>query len=124
MDRLFRKADIVLFVVLIAISITLSVMSATWGKAGREAYVSVDGKVYGTYDLNKNQTVKIENGGHRNQITIEDGTVRMSCSDCKNQNCVKQGRISDTNQSIVCLPNRVMVEIRGEEDSKYDALAE
>ena len=124
MNRLVRKADIVLFIVLIAIGIALSIMSATWGRSGQEAYVSVDGKPYGTYDLKKAQTIVIKNKNHENKIEIKNGKVQMIYSDCKNQNCVHQGRISKTNQTIVCLPNRVMVEIRGEEDSKYDAISE
>lgn len=47
----------------------------------------------------------------------------MSYSDCKNQICVEDGKISRTNQSIVCLPNKVVVEITGGEE-EFDAVAQ
>ena len=46
----------------------------------------------------------------------------MTYSDCRNQICVNDGSISQTNQSIVCLPNRVVIEITGKEE-KYDAIS-
>ena len=36
----------------------------------------------------------------------------MASASCHNQICVHHKPISETNQSIVCLPNRVSVEIR------------
>ena len=38
----------------------------------------------------------------------------MESSTCKNQICVEHGKISLKGDSIVCLPNRVVVEIEGE----------
>ena len=61
----------------------------------------------------EDRTIEIDNEGHTNVIVIEDGTVRMESSSCKNQICVDHGRISLIGDSIVCLPNRVVVEIEG-----------
>ena len=36
----------------------------------------------------------------------------MTSSTCKNQVCVQTGTISHTKDSIACLPNRVIVEIK------------
>jgi hypothetical protein len=38
----------------------------------------------------------------------------MDSASCKNQVCVDHGAISLKGDSIVCLPNRVVVEIKGE----------
>ena len=50
---------------------------------------------------------------HTNNIIIEDGHVSMAYSDCANQVCVDTGAIHLSGDSIVCLPNKVMVEITG-----------
>ena len=85
------------------------------GGAGQKAVVTVDGRLYGTYSLSQNQTIEIKQNNHINKITIKDGAVQMSYSDCHNQVCVNDGKVSQTNESIVCLPNKVMVEIVGGE---------
>lgn len=122
MFKIIRKADIVLFVILLIFGLALSAVSFFSGTSGQKVQVEVDGKAYGVYALAENQTIEIEENGHLNKITIKDGTVQMSYSDCKNQICVHDGAISMTNQSIICLPNKVMVEITGGEE-ELDAIS-
>lgn len=123
MFKVIKKADIILFIILVSIGFLLSWLAYSAGRTGGEAVVTVDGKVYGVYNLNKNQTITVKQNNNTNKITIKNGQVQMTYSSCKNQVCVKEGAISKTNQSIVCLPNRVMVEIRGK-DGKYDAISD
>jgi len=122
MFKIIKKADIVLFVILVAAGLALSAWSFAAGSSGQKAVVTVDGKLYGTYSLSQDQTIEITQKNHLNKITIKNGAVQMSYSDCRNQVCVKDGRISKTNQSLVCLPNKVMVEITGKE-ADLDAVA-
>lgn len=122
MFNIIKKADIVLFILLVAMGLGLSWLSVSGSAQGQRAVVTVDGQLYGTYNLAEDQTIEIDQDGHINKITIKDAAVQMSYSDCKNQVCVKDGRISHTNQSIVCLPNKVMVEITGGEED-YDAIS-
>ena len=89
---------------------------------GQKAVVTVAGKTYGTYSLSQNQTVTIKQNGHTNKFSIKNGYVQMTYSDCKNQICVNKGKINQTSQSIVCLPNKVVITIQGG-DSKYDAVS-
>lgn len=122
MFRYIKKADILLFVVLVVLGLTLSLLSLADGGRGQEVVVTVDGALYGTYPLTVDQTIEITQKGHTNKITIKDGAAQMTYSSCHNQVCVEDGKISRTNQSIVCLPNRVMVEITGGE-GEFDAVA-
>lgn len=122
MFKILKKADIVLFVILVAAGLGLSAWSAAAGGAGQKAVVTVDGRLYGTYSLSQNQTIEIKQNNHINKITIKDGAVQMSYSDCHNQVCVNDGKVSQTNESIVCLPNKVMVEIIGGE-GELDAVS-
>ncbi len=122
MFNIIKKADIALFIVLILMGLGLSWWSVVSGTEGQKVVVTVDGKTYGTYSLLEDQTVEIRQSGHLNKITIKKQTVQMSYSDCKNQVCVKDGKISRTNHSLVCLPNKVMVEITGGEE-EFDAIS-
>ncbi len=122
MFKMIYKADIVLFAVLVMLGLALSAWSFAAGGAGQKAVITVDGKPYGTYSLHENQTIEIKQNHHLNKITIKDGTVQMTYSDCHNQVCVKDGKVSMANQSIVCLPNKVMIEITGGE-GEIDAVS-
>ena len=121
MSHIIKKADIVLFFILLAFGIGLSVLSYAGASTGEKAVVTVDGELYGTYSLSEDREIEIKQDDAINKITIKDGSVQMSYSTCKNQVCVKDGAINKTNQSIVCLPNKVMVQITGGEE-EFDAV--
>ena len=119
---MIRKADIILAIIMIILGLIVSYTLATGNDAGDTVNIKVNGEMYAYYSLSDDQTVDVEQNGHINKITIKDGTVQMAYSDCKNQICVNDGQISKTNQSIVCLPNKVMVEITGGEE-EFDAIS-
>lgn len=119
---MIKKADIVLLIILVIAGFGLSYWSIANDVTGTKAYITVAGKEYGTYDLDKDQEIVIKQNNHINKITISDGKVSMSFSDCKNQVCVKHKAIDRTSESIVCLPNKVMVQIMGN-DGGYDAIS-
>ena len=112
MFKIIRKSDIVLFFVLLAIGIALSIPGFMSGKSSSGVVeISVEGKPYGIYDLSQNTEIPIQQGDHLNKVIIKDGAVQITEATCHNKDCVKQGTISKVNQSIICLPNRVVVRI-------------
>ena len=115
---MIKKADIILLIIILAVGIPLSVLSLTAGTAGDKVQISADGEVYGIYPLDEDGEIEVTEDGHTNHITIKDGQVSMSYSTCLNQVCVDTGAISETKDSIVCLPNRVVVEIISSGDGK------
>lgn len=115
---MIKKADIILLIVILAVGIPMSVLSLTAGTGGDKVKISTDGQVYGIYPLNEDCEIDVTEDGHTNHITIKDGQVSMSYSTCRNQVCVNTGAISQTKDAIVCLPNRVVVEIISSEKEK------
>lgn len=75
---------------------------------GASVVVRVDGKEYGRYSLQEDQTVEI-NGTNRLQIT--DGKAVMIYGDCPDQICVHTASVSSVREVIVCMPNRVTAEV-------------
>lgn len=118
---MIRKADLVLALLLIVIGLIASYTLSVGSEAGQMVYIFTDGKQYASYSLSEDRTIEIDQNDHINKITIKDGQVSMTFSDCSGQDCIRQGKISKTSQSIVCLPNKIVVEIRGG-DSQYDAV--
>lgn len=86
---------------------------------GTVATVKQDGEVVWEIDLSTLTgpvTFEVEGqDGQWNQITAEPGRIRVEHASCPDQICVHQGWISDSSIPIVCLPNKLVIEISGEE---------
>ena len=93
---------------------------------GGTAVVRVSGEPYGSYDLHTDQEIEIQgtNGG-TNLLQIRDGKASVIQASCPDLLCVHQGTVSRQGESIICLPNEVVVEISGAmEETAYDVLSE
>ena len=111
---MIKKADVILFILIVVIGLVISFGPLAKQAGGTDVVVTLNGDTYGIYALSEDQTITVESEGHVNVIVIEDDTVRMDSASCKNQVCVDHGAIFLKGDSIVCLPNRVVVEIKGE----------
>ena len=83
-------------------------------QSGAMVQITQDGQVVGTYSLQQPRTLRYESqdGGY-NIVVIADGKVRVSEASCPDQVCVGQGWISDGTVPVVCLPNRLVIQIEG-----------
>lgn len=61
-------------------------------------------------------------GDYQNVITIQDGVVTVTSSTCPNQYCVHSSAIDTAGQSIICLPNQLVVELVGDADAEVDVV--
>ncbi len=118
-----RKADIVLFIILISCGIASSVWLSMTSHSGDKVNVTVDGREYGVYKLSEDRTIAIKRGNKLNIVKIKHGSVTMSEASCNNQVCVKHKAISKTGESIICLPNKVVVAISGKGANRYDSVS-
>lgn len=84
--------------------------------------IQVDGQEYQRTSLQKNQTIIIQNGNHYNEIVIHNNQVFMKAANCPDQVCVHQGSISHSPNMIICLPNRVSIEIQSTDKGVVDAI--
>ena len=53
-------------------------------------------------------------------VTIENGKADMISADCPDKLCVNQHAISSNGETIVCLPNKVVVEVEDGEEAQFD----
>ena len=113
----FKKADIILLAALIVIGAAGLLAVRPASQSASAVIVTVDGVQTDSLDLSADQSVKIDTQYGSNLITVEKGSVFVSEADCPGQDCISLGKISSPGQSIVCLPNRIMVKITGKEGS-------
>ena len=76
--------------------------------------ITVDGELYGTYSLGKDQVIAI---GDTNVCEIKNGEVKMTEANCPDHLCMKQPAVGSAGGYIVCLPNKVVIQGEGEGDA-------
>ena len=115
---MFKKADVIIIaaVAVILLSAVLAVALAGLKPAGY-LEVSVDGEITCSYDLTDDASfdVTTPDGGYVSCV-IADGTVDVTEASCPDLLCVRHRPISRTGESIVCLPGKVVLTIRGTAD--------
>ena len=120
-----KKRDILLAggIVLVAL-VMLLVMHVTGETKGDQVQITVNGEIYGTYPLDVDKVIPIQKDGKTtNLLVIKDGKADVTEADCPDKLCVHQKAISKTNETIVCLPNKVVVQVIGAGESELDSIA-
>lgn len=126
--KTLKKLDIVIIVLLIGLSFTPHLIFAkTWSKDYSSTYASIkiSGKFYKDIPLsssNGEQTFVIETDHGSNTILVKDDTIQIIDAHCHDKLCVKQGTISKVGQSVICLPNELIIEIKGDESKDSDLI--
>lgn len=134
MRKRFGRNDIILISVIVIISVALLLI---WklvylkGLKGQDTdsdacvKVTIDGRAYGTYPLSKDDTIEIKNGDGdvTNTLVIMGGVADMTSADCPDHLCVKQKAISKEGESIICLPNKVVVTVKSDTKSDIDSIS-
>lgn len=116
-----KKKDIILAGAVIAAALVMYILIRVFSsESGNEAVIRLDGEIYGTYDLNEDQTIEVVTDAGRNVVRIEDGEAFMEEADCPDGYCKNQGKISHLNETIVCLPHKLVVEVVSEADTSDD----
>ncbi len=88
-----------------------------------EAVVYIDGKEIKRFLLNQDTEFNIEQNGHKNKLVIKNGFADITDADCPDKYCVNQKKISKVNEKLICLPNKVVVQIENGEISDIDGVA-
>lgn len=81
---------------------------------GKQVEIFIDGKLKFIYSLDDDRKIDIKGNIGISTIEIKDGKIRMVFSPCPDKLCMKQGYIMNKGESIVCVPNRIVIKIKGE----------
>lgn len=112
------KNDIIFIVALLLVLAIIGCCLLLFRKEGNTVKVTVDGQTFGTYSLDKNQTIEIKTEKGYNIVVIENGTVRVEEASCPDGVCSSHRPIRFSGASIICLPNKVVVSIENKENDR------
>ena len=109
------KFDIILIILVIFFSI-ISIPGVTRGNSrssdSKAALINIGGKLYQQIDLKEDRIITLPIHNDAVKVEAREGKIRVVDSDCPRQVCVHQGAISYPGQTIVCVPNKVLIEIK------------
>ncbi|MSS62839.1 NusG domain II-containing protein [Velocimicrobium porci] len=118
-----NRNDKILIIVLLIISIFSLGLQKWIEEPGKQILVTVNGKKYGQYSLDENQRIIIHSAKeNENIIVIKDHSAYMEEASCQDLVCVHQRKVGKTGETIVCLPNKVVVEVIGGQDEEVDII--
>jgi len=121
---MLKKNDLILIGVVILLGLAVIIFMNATQSEGSKIVITIDGNVYDTLELKENTTYTIKgDNGEWNNFEIKDGYVNMLDASCPDKLCVNQKDIHYNNETIVCLPNKVVLEVIGGEENEVDMIA-
>lgn len=128
MEKKTWKYDIIVVAVLLgtALAAYIGIRLVQDAKpSGGVAVVTVDGTEYGRYSLNEDcrEQITLADGAY-NVLVISGGRADITEASCPDKICVRHRAVDKSGQSIVCLPNKVVVEIKGGEKADVDLITQ
>ena len=122
--RSLTYGDKILICGLLLISVFSFPFVRNVARKGNSVQIEVDGTVFDVVSLATDRTVEVTGPLGKTYVIIHDGEAHVSDSPCRAKICVRTGQISRTGQLIVCVPNKVVVRIIGQEELPYDAVTQ
>ena len=110
--RVKRRNDIIFISALLLLVFAASLAMLLFRSEGDTVTVTVDGRLWGEYPLNENAEIEIKTEFGSNLLIIEDGRAYIKSASCPDGICVSHRPVGHDGESIICLPNKTVVEIR------------
>lgn len=114
-----KRGDVALVLCVTAAALFMLLIASEQSE-GERVLVTVDGQT-SEYPLWTDTAISVEKGdGVSNSIVIKESQVYMAFADCPDQLCVHHRAISKNGESIICLPNKVIVEVESSQSRDID----
>lgn len=124
--RANRANFVVVAVITLVVVASFSISSYSAARVEPSGLTAVVHAAHGeTYrlPLDADTVVIVETDLGVNEVTVENARIRVTQSDCKNHDCMRQGAIYTPGQRIICLPHEFYIEIVGARAADDDAKA-
>ena len=115
------RLDIIVISAILLVSVSLLLIMTLSKKEGAVAVVEIDGKTVAEYSLAVNGEYSLNNG--TNVLVIENGQAYLNYSNCPDHTCEITGKIHYVGQTIVCLPNKLSITIKGNAEGGVDLVS-
>ena len=120
-----NKSDIKLIIIILLIAITVLFVIAIIDKNNsKEALVYFDNNLVLTIDLNESEEKIYIVDGFNGEVKIiaGNGKIKVDEEESPLHLCSKQGFIEESYESIVCLPNKIVIKISSKKKKDLDTI--
>lgn len=120
-----NKSDIKLIIIILLIAITVLFVIAIIDKNNsKEALVYYDNNLVLTIDLNESEEKIYKVDGFNGEVKIiaGNGKIKVDEEESPLHLCSKQGFIEESYESIVCLPNKIVIKISSKKKKDLDTI--
>lgn len=119
---LIKRKDFILFSILIIVCAAIFLGMFFLREEGNRIIVCQNGEELMELSLKDDRTYVFEDEGFMNELVIENGMAYMQDANCRDLVCVHHGPISKVNETITCLPHKLIIYVVGEDISEVDAV--
>lgn len=124
---MLSRFDKIIIFILIILSLILFLCFglSSINSSGRILKIQSEGEIYAEYKLDSQvaeKELQVKNKNGNCTIFISKNEVYVKNADCKDELCIGK-KISKVGQTIVCLPNKILIYIVSEKDTKIDSVA-
>ena len=111
MTKGFKMGDLLaVAIVLVLATVCFLAFLPRGNKEAACARIYQNGKLLMSVSLDEPQQFTVE-GDYCNTVTVKDGAIAITASDCPGQDCVHSGSIHQSGRILVCLPNGLEIRI-------------
>ena len=123
----YRTSKFDIFIV--ALVLLFSIASLSWfthrraleSSQPKAALVYLKGKLIEQVDLTKDKTIGLLGG--KMLLEVKNRKIRVLKAECPHQICVNMGWIKYSGQTIACVPNKVLIELKPTGTQVLDAVS-
>lgn len=116
MSTKINKFDIILIIIIICISTIFILINNLNNKKGSYANVYYDNKLVKKIDLSINKSYNIKGYNGNVRIVVKNNQIKVDEENSPLHLCSKMGYISKSHESIICLPNKIVIEIEADKN--------
>ena len=116
------KNDLWLIAIFLLVIAVAAILLFVFRTEGNTVTILLDGEIWAEYPLDIDRTVEVRVGDAFNVVVIENGEVRVDKASCPDGICAAHRPVHYNGQSIICLPNDVVVEIRTNGQNQPDII--
>lgn len=119
------KGDIIIIICVLSLALAIFLLTVTMFNTSNQSSELVEiylnnEKIHSLH-LYIDETILV-NDIYQNTIVIENNQVRVIHSTCPDGICENFGSISSPSQSIICMPNKLIIKISGESNTQLDVI--
>ena len=102
-----KRGDLIAAAAVLSAAAAVFLITGIFSKKAETVTVSQNNSAVYSGSIKTDKRIELSG----NTVVIKDGFAYMEEANCKNQICVRHKKISRSGESIVCLPNQVIIEI-------------